>query len=126
MKTNGDDLVPGFMTRKGVRTPVMLRPMTGHPTRRRSKDAFVMIPLHWVGELSKLKGNPTVWLSVIFAAWEAKGQSFKFSDTKLLGKCSRWTKARGLAELQAAGWIEVAQEVGRAPVVTLIGPGSEL
>ena len=120
MKTNGEGLVKGFMTRKGVRVPVMLRPMTGQPTRRRSKDAVILVPLHWVAELSGLKCNPLVWLSVVFAAWDAKGQPFKFSDTKLLGKCSRWTKARGLAELQAAGWIEVVQEVKRAPLVTLL------
>ena len=120
MKTNGDGLVPGFMVRKGVRIPVMLKPMVGTPTRRRSKDAFVMVPLRWVSELSEIKCDPLVWLSVIYAAWEVKGRPFKFSNTKLLGKCSRWAKARGLSALQAAGWIAIEQADGKAPLVTLI------
>ena len=101
MKTNGDGLVPGFMVRKGVRIPVMLKPMVGTPTRRRSKDAFVMVPLRWVSELSEIKCDPLVWLSVIYAAWEVKGRPFKFSNTKLLGKRSRWAAAyRRCPELQ--------------------------
>jgi hypothetical protein len=108
--------------RKGVRIPVKIKPPSGQPVRRRRQDTFVMVPLRWIAELAKLKNTPTtvVWLSLIFAAWEAKGKPFKFSDEKLLGKCSRWAKARFLSELQAAGWVEVKQKGKQAPVVTFL------
>jgi hypothetical protein len=116
------DLTDGFVMRKGVRIPVKkLRP-PGSPIRRSSKGAFVIVPLHAVADIAKITNNPktVVWLLLLFAAWEANGRPFKFSNEKLLGKCSRWTKWRVLAEFQAAGWIEVEQAGKKAPLVTFL------
>jgi hypothetical protein len=119
---NLDDLEDGFVMRKGERIPVKIRRPQGQPIRRRSKAAFAMVPLRWVAEISEIKNVPftVVWVSLIFAAWEAKGMPFKFSNDKLLGKCSRWAKMRILSELQDEGWIEFSQTGKQAPVVTFL------
>jgi hypothetical protein len=81
--------------RKGVRIPVQILRPSGPPIRRSSKSAFAIVPLHAVADIAKITNNPktVVWLSLLFAAWEANGRPSKFSNEKLLGKCSRWTKS---------------------------------
>jgi hypothetical protein len=117
------EFIDGFVMRKDVRIPVKkLRP-PGQPIRRRSKDAFVIVPLHWVTELAQAKSIPTsvvLLISLLFAAWEAKGQPFTLSNKKLIGPCSRATKMRLLSKLQAIGWIKVEQKDKQAPVVTFL------
>jgi hypothetical protein len=116
------DLIDGFVMRKGVRIPVKILRPPGQPVRRRSKSAFAILPLHWITELAKAKRIPTsvLLISLLFAAWEAKGQPFIFSKEKLIGRCSRATKMRFLSELEAIGWIKVERKGKGAPVVTFL------
>jgi len=118
----GADLIDGFVMRKGVRIPVKILRPPGQPVRRRSKSAFAIVPLHWITELAETKRIPTsvALISLLFAAWEAKGQPFIFSNKKLVGKCSPATKMRFLSELQAIGWIKMKQKGDEAPVVTFL------
>ena len=58
-----------------------------------------------------------VCFSLLVAVQEAKGKAFVFSSDKLLGRCSRQTKARILAALDA-GMIKVRRNSRQAPVVT--------
>jgi hypothetical protein len=114
--------IDSFVIRKGERIAVKTKLPEGRPVRRRSKTAFVMVPLPAVDGIAEVTKDPkaVVWLSLLFAAWEAKGKPFKFSNGKLLGKCSRWTKYRVLSEFEAAGWIEVKQAGKKAPLVTFL------
>ena len=116
------ELIDGFVMRKGVRIPFKIQRPSGQAVRRRTKNVFVIVPLHAVADIARITNNPktVVWVSLLFAAWEAKGRPFKFSNEKLLGNCSRWTKKRVLAEFQAAGWIEVEQAGKKAPLVTFL------
>jgi hypothetical protein len=83
-----------------------------------------MVPLAVAAKLAAITGTrkSLAWLSLLFAAWEAKGQPFKFSNEKLIGGCSRELKRRTLSELEAAGCIKVEQKGGRAPVITVLDP----
>jgi hypothetical protein len=90
--------------------------------RRRRQGTFVLVPLQWAAELAGITSTPKslAWLSLLFAAWEAKGKPFVFSNDKLIGKCSRELKRRVMSELEAAGWIKVEQKGKRAPTVTFL------
>jgi hypothetical protein len=92
--------------------------------RRRRQDTFVKVPLAAAAELAEITGTrkSLAWLSLLFAAWEAKGQPFVFSNKKLIGKCTRELKRRTLSELEAAGWIRVEQKGKQAPLVTVLKP----
>lgn len=121
---NNDGLIDGVVMRKGERILVKIRRPGGRPVRRRRQGTFVMVPLQWAAELAEITGTrkSLAWLSLLFAAWEAKGQPFVFSNDKLIGKCSREFKRRVLSELKAAGWIKVEQKGKRAPIVTILKP----
>jgi hypothetical protein len=117
-----DGLLDGFVMRKGERIPVKIRLPPGRPVRRRRQSTFVLVPLQWAAELTEITGTPKslAWLSLLFAAWEAKGKPFVFSNDKLIGKCSRELKRRVMFELEVAGWIKVEQKGKRAPIVTFL------
>ena len=120
--TDDKEWIDSFVIRKGERIAVKTKLPEGQPVRRRSKTAFAMVPLHWIAELAKVKhiGTAVALMSLLFAAWEAKGRPFVFSNKKLVGRCSSQTKMRLLSELQAIGWIEFSQTGKQAPVVTFL------
>ena len=123
---NMADLEDGWSIRpNGERVRVKIRRPQGQPIRRRRQGTFVMVPLTAAVELAEITGTrkSLAWLSLLFAAWEAKGQPFVFSNKKLIGKCSRELKRRTLAELEAAGCIKVEQKGSRAPLITILKPG---
>jgi hypothetical protein len=122
---DSEGLEDGIVWRKGERIPVKIRRPEGQPIRRRRQGTFVMVSLEAAAEIAEITGTrkSLAWLSLLFAAWEAKGQPFKFSNNKLIGKCSRELKRRVLAELAAAGCIKVEQEGNQAPVVTILKQG---
>jgi hypothetical protein len=119
---NLEGLKDGFVYRNGERIAVKIRLPPGRPIRRRRQGTFVMVPLTVAAELAEITDTrkSLVWLSLLFAAWEAKNQPFKFSSEKLIGKCSREIKRKVLAELEAAGWVKVERNGKQAPVVTFL------
>jgi hypothetical protein len=120
---NIEKLEDGWVTRpNGERVRVKIRRPPGQPIRRLRQGTFVQVPLPLVAEFAAATNTrkAMVWLSLLYAAWEAKYRPFTFSQDKLVGKCSRQLKRRVLSELEKAGWIRVEQKNGRAPVVTLL------
>jgi hypothetical protein len=100
----------------------VLNSANGPKVRRRRKGTFVKVPLDVAADFSKITKTPKalVWISLLYAAWEAKGSPFVFSNEKLLGKCTREMKRRVLSELQRAGRIRVERGGKQAPRVTIL------
>jgi hypothetical protein len=92
--------------------------------RKNKKDAFVMVPLWWLEQVSRAMKSPRaivgVWL--LHLAWKAKSQTFPVPNEPL-GRygINREAKRRALLELERAGLITVDRHDRKTPVVTLVG-----
>jgi hypothetical protein len=92
--------------------------------RKNKKDTFVMVPLGWLGRVTKATRSPQqafvgVWL--LHLRWKAHSSRFPVSNAGLAKYgIDRRSKRLALASLARAGLITVEQGAGRAPIVTLI------
>ena len=106
------------------------RPLKRHPaTQRGHRDKHLRgrIPVTWLTAASCLPGRS---LHVGVALWHASG--LKGSLIVPLGNIpalqfglNRNAKYRALGWLEDAGLISVKRKLGRAPLVTILEPGSE-
>jgi hypothetical protein len=101
--------------------------------RQREAEAFVMVPLRRMMEVSGLvsKVSVVVWLVLVRLEWLARKNKRDAAEhpsfacpNGLMARCgiSRMAKLRSLDELEAEGFIAVQRRGHRgAPIVTLIG-----
>jgi hypothetical protein len=97
--------------------------VTVSKTRRREHKSFAKVPLEWAAQAAKATNTAKamVWIILLYAAWEAKNNSFPLPNGKLKrAGVSRYTKYRAVKELQVSGLITVRQAPGKAPIVTIL------
>jgi hypothetical protein len=90
---------------------------------RKSKDAFVKVPLWWAEAAAKATHTPgmLVLIELLHRSWKAHSLTFPLSNKSLeKSGVSREIKRRVLRDLEAAGLITVERRHGRAPLVTLV------
>jgi hypothetical protein len=90
---------------------------------RKSKDAFVKVPLWWATEAAKANRIPRmlVLVELLRRSWKTHSLTFPLSNESLQKKgVSREVKRRVLRDLEKAGLITVERHHGRAPRVTLV------
>jgi len=115
----------GWSTRpNGERVRVRIVSPPGVPARRRrSEDAFAMIPLAKAAKIYKATHQPKAMVVALlyYEAWKAKGKPFKLSNERLEAYgVKRWTKYRAFAEMEANGIIQVEWRGKEAPIITLL------
>lgn len=90
---------------------------------RKSKDAFVKVPLWWATEAAKATRTPVmiVLVELLYRSWKAKSLTFPLPNGRLGEKgVSREVKRRVLRDLEAVGLIMVERRHGKTPLVTLV------
>jgi hypothetical protein len=90
---------------------------------RSSHDKFVKVPLWWAEQAARATRTPKamvcIWL--LYLSWTNHSCTFRLPNERLRVRgASRFTKARVLRELEAAGLIRVTRARGKSPVVTLL------
>jgi hypothetical protein len=94
-------------------------------TRRRQerrRQAFVMVPLAWLDQLSKSSRRATVFvaLHLLCLDWKSKGAPVTLSNLAVAEwGISRREKWRALQELEALGLIAVERRRRQSPCVTV-------
>ena len=92
-------------------------------TRPKGRDTFVQIPLWWAEQASQATRTPKalVWIWLLHLSWAQHSKTFRVPNGRLAAMgISRNVKIRVLRELERAGLIQVAWEVGKPPTVTLL------
>lgn len=90
---------------------------------RKSKDAFVKVPLWWAAEAAKATRMPRmlVLVELLYRSWKAKSLTFPLPNGTLEKKgVGREAKRRVLRDLEAAGLVTVDRCHNKAPLVTLV------
>jgi hypothetical protein len=90
--------------------------------RRRSREAFVMVPLNWAAAAAKATNTQQafVCILILYGAWKSKGAPFALTNARLRqAKIDPHVKWRALDALEGAGLIKVERNRGRAPIITL-------
>jgi hypothetical protein len=90
---------------------------------RKSKDAFVKVPLWWAIEAAKATRMPgmLVLVELLHRSWKAKSLTFPLPNGSLKRHgVSREIKRKKLHDLESAGLIAVERHLGKTPRVTLV------
>ena len=102
--------------------PLPDQPASSSP-RRKGKQQFVMVPLHWTEKLAKAKHLATyrVALHLLFQTWKKRGKTIPLSNMGLRDKgVSPREKSRALKELERFGLIKVARNRGKSPLIEVL------
>jgi hypothetical protein len=91
--------------------------------RKKTTEAFVMIPLWWVEKAAEATKSPATLVLVELwrRRWEMQRTTFPLPNARLakLG-VSRDVKRRVLHELERAGLITIERRPRKTPIVTLV------
>jgi hypothetical protein len=91
--------------------------------RRKGKQQFIMVPLHWEEKLAKAKHLATyrVALHLLFQIWKKRGKTLTLSNMSITDKgVSPRDKWRALKELEQCGLIKVTRNHGKSPRVAIL------
>jgi hypothetical protein len=108
--------------------PLKLRKQTDDkPPRPGPGEKFLKgpIPWRWIITAARLPGKSLhIGIGLWFLAGVTRSRTVKLSNMllKLLG-VTRFSKARGLLELERAGLIRIDRRQGKNPLVTILNPG---
>lgn len=103
-------------------------PSTPAKPKRAWKRHYTKVPEEWVKRLRKARYSRSIWslaLELLYLHWkDGDGPIVVAGKVIKAAGVSRRSAFNALAELQRLGLIQVEQELGQAPRVTLLHLGS--